>query len=38
VFGIDTAGLADLARAAVRTSYASEETKRRLLSDIDAYA
>ncbi|HET7327919.1 MAG TPA: adenosine deaminase [Nocardioidaceae bacterium] len=37
VFGIDAAGLADLSRAAVRASYAPEPTRRRLLTEIDAY-
>jgi len=38
VFGIDAAGLADLARTAVRVSYAPEESKRALLAEIDAYS
>lgn len=35
-FGIDRDGLADLARAAARLSYAPEATKRALLAEIDA--
>jgi aminodeoxyfutalosine deaminase len=35
---LDEAGVADLARAAVRASYADEQVKRTLLAEIDAYA
>lgn len=37
-FGIDAAGLAELARAGVRASYAGEATKQRILTGIDAHA
>jgi aminodeoxyfutalosine deaminase len=37
VFGFDTDGLADLARASVHASYASEPIRRRLLQEIDSY-
>ena len=35
---LDEAGVADLARAAVRASFAGDATKARLLTEIDAYA
>jgi aminodeoxyfutalosine deaminase len=35
---LDTAGVADLSRAAVRASYADAEVKARVLAEIDAYA
>ena len=35
---LDEAGVADLARAAVRASFAGDGTKTRLLAEIDAYA
>lgn len=35
---LDEAGVADLARAAVRASFAEEDTKTRILGEIDAYA
>ena len=35
---LDEAGVADLARAAVRASYAEDDVKTRLLAEIDAYA
>jgi len=36
VFGLSTAELADLARAAVHHSFAPAETKQRILGEIDA--
>ena len=38
LLGLDEAGVADLARAAVRASWADEQVKRKLLTEIDAYA
>ena len=38
LLGLDEAGLADLARAAVRASFAPEDVRARLLAEIDAYA
>jgi aminodeoxyfutalosine deaminase len=38
VFGLRTAELADLARDAVRASFAGAPTRERLLAEIDAYA
>jgi aminodeoxyfutalosine deaminase len=38
VFGLDAAALAELAREAVRASFAGGATRARLLSDIDAHA
>jgi aminodeoxyfutalosine deaminase len=35
---LDRSGLADLARTAVGASFADEQTKRRILEEIDAYA
>jgi len=35
---LDEAGIADLARTAVRASFADEDTKSRILSEIDAYS
>ncbi len=37
LLGLDRAGIADLARAGVRYSFASEERKRAILDEIDAY-
>jgi aminodeoxyfutalosine deaminase len=37
VFGVDAYGLADLARAAARASFADPEVKASLVSEIDAY-
>jgi adenosine deaminase len=37
VFGCDTDGLADLARASVHASYAPDSVRRPLLDEIDAY-
>ena len=37
-FGIDPAGLAELARTGVRASYAGDATKQRMLAGIDAHA
>jgi aminodeoxyfutalosine deaminase len=37
LLGLDEAGLADLARAAVRASFAPDDVRRRLLSEIDDY-
>ena len=37
MLGLDTAGVADLARAAVRYSFADATAKARLLGEIDAY-
>ena len=38
ILDLDEAGVADLARTAVRVSFAPEELKTRLLAEIDAYA
>ncbi len=38
LLGLDDAGVADLARAAVRASFADDAVKRDLLAEIDAYA
>jgi aminodeoxyfutalosine deaminase len=38
LLGLDEAGVTDLVRAAVRSSFAEEPVKSRLLSEIDAYA
>ncbi|MDF9716217.1 adenosine deaminase [Nocardioides sp. ChNu-153] len=38
ILGLDEAGTAELARAAVRASFADEGTKARVLGEIDAYA
>lgn len=38
VFGVDAAGLADLARASVRASFASAELRQSILDEIDAVA
>ncbi|AWB90808.1 adenosine deaminase [Aeromicrobium chenweiae] len=38
LLGLDDAGVADLARAGVRQSYAPDAVKTRLLAEIDAYA
>ena len=38
LLGLDTAGIADLARAAVRQSFADRPTQVRILAEIDAYA
>ena len=35
---LDEAGVADLARAGVRASFADEATKTRILAEIDEYA
>ena len=35
---LDEAGVADLARTAVRASFAEESVKTRVLAEIDAYA
>jgi aminodeoxyfutalosine deaminase len=37
LLGLDEAGLADLARAAVRASFAPDDVRARLLAEIDAY-
>jgi aminodeoxyfutalosine deaminase len=37
LLGLDRSGLADLARTAVRVSFADETTKARVLAEIDAY-
>jgi aminodeoxyfutalosine deaminase len=37
LLGLDRAGIAGLARAAVRASFAPEDLQRRVLSEIDAY-
>ena len=36
LLGLDEAGLAELARAAVRASYAPEDVRARVLAEIDA--
>ena len=38
LLGLDEAGLAELARAAVRASFADDDVKARILGEIDAYA
>lgn len=38
LLGLDEAGVAELARAAVGASYADEDVKVRILGEIDAYA
>jgi aminodeoxyfutalosine deaminase len=38
LLGLDAAGVADLARAAVRASFAESAVKTRVLAEIDAYA
>jgi aminodeoxyfutalosine deaminase len=38
LLGLDEAGVADLARTAVRSSFAEEPVKRSVLAEIDAYA
>ena len=38
LLGLDQAGVADLARAAVRHSFADDAVKTRILDEIDAYA
>jgi adenosine deaminase/aminodeoxyfutalosine deaminase len=38
LLGLDLAGTADLARAAARASFAPDDVRARLLSEIDAYA
>ncbi|WP_426243651.1 adenosine deaminase [Nocardioides sp. LHG3406-4] len=38
LLGLDQAGVAELSRVAVRASYAPEDVKARLLSEIDEYA
>lgn len=38
LLGLDDQGIADLARASVRSSFADEATKAAILSEIDAYA
>lgn len=38
LLGLDAAGVADLSRAAVGASFASDDVKSRLLAEIDAYA
>jgi aminodeoxyfutalosine deaminase len=35
---LDEAGLAELARTAVRASYAEDDVKSRIIAEIDAYA
>jgi aminodeoxyfutalosine deaminase len=37
LLGLDAAGVADLARAAVTASFADESTRARVLADIDAH-
>ena len=37
VFGLDRAALAELAREAVRASFASERVRTGLLAEIDSY-
>jgi adenosine deaminase/aminodeoxyfutalosine deaminase len=37
LLGLDEAGMADLARAAVRSSFHDDASKRRLLAEIDSY-
>ena len=38
LLGLDEAGVADLARAAVRASFAPDEVKARILGEIDDHA
>jgi aminodeoxyfutalosine deaminase len=38
LLSLDASGLAELSRTAVRASFATEATKRRLLAEVDAYA
>ncbi len=38
MLGLDAAGVAELARGAVRQSFAPDEVKQRILGEIDAYA
>ena len=38
LLGLDAAGVADLARAGVRASFAPEDLKAAMLAEIDAYA
>jgi aminodeoxyfutalosine deaminase len=38
LLGLDESGVADLARAAIRASFAPEDVKTRVLGEIDAYA
>jgi aminodeoxyfutalosine deaminase len=38
LLGLDEAGVADLARTAVRASFAQESVKTRVLAEVDAYA
>ena len=38
LLGLDRAGVADLARAGVRASFAEPDVKARILAEIDAYA
>jgi aminodeoxyfutalosine deaminase len=38
LLGLDEAGVADLARTAVRASFAEESVKTRVLAEVDAYA
>ena len=38
LLGLDEGGVADLARAAVRSSFAPDDVKKRVLGEIDAYA
>ena len=38
LLGLDESGIADLARAAVRASFAPEDVRARVLDEIDAYA
>lgn len=38
LLGLDEAGVADLARTAVRVSFAPDDVKRRVLAEIDGYA
>ena len=35
---LDEAGVADLARTAIRVSYAPDDVKRRVLAEIDSFA
>ena len=38
LLGLDEAGVADLARTAVRASFAPDDVRQRVLGEIDAYA
>ena len=38
LLGLDEAGVADLARTAVRASFAPDDVRQRVLDEIDAYA